>query len=595
MRLAISLVALTYLVVLPALAGDRTATSGIAWEQWSADVFRRAKQEKKFVLLDLEAVWCHWCHVMDRRTYQDPAVVKLIKSKYIPVRVDQDARPDLSNRYEDYGWPATVVFNASGGEIVKRAGYIKPDEMASMLRAIIEDPTPGPSVQPRKTPTYARDAFLAASLRKELQGRHVAGYDSKYGGWGRIHKFLDWDSVEYCMVRAKAGDARAEKMAKETLAAQLKLIDPVWGGVYQYSGDGDWDHPHFEKIMQMQAENMRVYAQAYMLWNDSKYLQAARDVHRYLKAFLTSPDGAFYTSQDADLIKGKHSADYFSLSDHQRRRQGIPAVDRHVYARENGWAINGLAALYAASGDSRYLDQARRAAEWIVKHRSYPGGGFRHDRKDAAGPYLGDSLAMGRAFLGLYAATADRYWLVRAEQAADFVARHFQAGGGAAGFATADSSAGGVHKPAPQLDENVALARFANLLYHYSGKQQYKRMSEQAMRYLSTAEIARQRKVLVAGILLADMELTSDPAHVTIVGRKEDPLARALFLAAMRYPLAYKRVEWWDKKEGPLPNMGIEFPQLKTAAAFACANGRCSLPVFNPEAVRAMVDRLNRS
>jgi uncharacterized protein len=144
-------------------------------------------------------------------------------------------------------------------------------------------------------------------------------------------------------------------MARETLDAQRKLIDPVWGGVYQYSTDGDWDHPRFEKIMQMQAENLRIYAQAYTVWKDPAYLQAARQIRDYLRNFLTSPDGAFYTSQDADLVPGEHSGEYFALNDNERRRRGIPRVDQQIYARENGWAINALATLYAVTGDTADL------------------------------------------------------------------------------------------------------------------------------------------------------------------------------------------------------------------------------------------------
>src|SRR5271168_3687275 len=81
----------------------------LTWTSWSDAVFVQAKQEHKFVLLDLEAVWCHWCHVMDTTTYRDPKVIALLQSKYLLVKVDQDSRPDLSNRYEEYGWPATIV------------------------------------------------------------------------------------------------------------------------------------------------------------------------------------------------------------------------------------------------------------------------------------------------------------------------------------------------------------------------------------------------------------------------------------------------------------------------------------------------------
>jgi uncharacterized protein YyaL (SSP411 family) len=146
-----------------------------------------------------------------------------------------------------------------------------------------------------------------------------------------VQKFLDWDIVEYCMDESMRGDREFERRARETLDAQRQLIDPVWGGVYQYSTDGDWKHPHFEKIMQMQAENLRSYAQAYALWKEPSYLEAAKKICDYLRNFLTSPDGAFYTSQDADLVQGEHSAGYFALSDATRRKRGIPA-STSVYA-----------------------------------------------------------------------------------------------------------------------------------------------------------------------------------------------------------------------------------------------------------------------
>src|SRR4051812_13176966 len=77
----------------------------INWQPWTDQVFERAKEEHKFVILDLEAVWCHWCHVMDEKTYSNPTVANLLDAKYIALRVDQDSRPDLSNKYEDFGWP----------------------------------------------------------------------------------------------------------------------------------------------------------------------------------------------------------------------------------------------------------------------------------------------------------------------------------------------------------------------------------------------------------------------------------------------------------------------------------------------------------
>ena len=573
------------------------APAAIAWEEWSEAVFERARRENRFVLLDLEAVWCHWCHVMDETTYQDPEVVALIRSRYIAVKVDQDARPDLSNRYEDYGWPATIVFDPRGGEIIKRSGYIPPRQMASVLQAILDDPTPGPSVVPEPQLEYAAAAGLDPALRRKLLDEHIAHYDFEKGGWGFGHKFLDADSAEFAMLRAQRGDAQAERMARQTLQAQLALLDPEWGGVYQYSTGGDWKEPHFEKIMSMQAENLRIYSLAYALWGDPSHRRAAEQIQRYLQAFLTSPAGAFYTSQDADLVPGQHSSEYFTLVDAERRRRGIPRVDTHIYARENGWVIQALVQLYGATGQADALSQALRSARWILEQRGLPGGGFRHDAAFVAGPYLGDTLAMGRAFLSLYVATAERVWLGRAEAAAGFIAKNFAAGSGpAVGFITAAPApqAGALlATPKPQRDENIAMARFANLLHHYTGKAWYRELAARAMRYLATPAIAQRRPT--AGVLLAGEELATSPTHVTVVGRKDDLQARALFQAALAYPAAYKRVDWWDRREGPLPHAEVEYPQLARAAAFACSDRRCSLPAFEPDQIRVRVDQLQRS
>ncbi|MGA2810973.1 MAG: DUF255 domain-containing protein [Candidatus Acidiferrum sp.] len=572
----------------PAATGIANGSTPIHWLAWNDLVFAQAKREHRFVLLDLEAVWCHWCHVMDETTYRDPEVRRLVQARYLAVKVDQDSRPDLSNRYEDYGWPATVVFAADGSEIVKRQGYLEPGQFASILQAIIDDPTPGPSVQPDVPIAYPSNPLLPEKLRDELRANYLAGYDTKQGAWGDDFKFMDWDSVEYALDNAAHGDAQAEKMARQTLTAQLNLLDPAWGGVYQYSTGGVWTKPHFEKIMSMQAEDMRIYAQAYALFDDPAYLHAAQAIAKFLSVFLLSPAGSFYTSQDADVIEGRHSAEYFQLNDVERRKQGIPRIDKHSYARENGWAIAGLAALYGASGEKRYLEQATRAAGWVLQNRSSPNGGFRHDAKDAAGPYLGDNVAMARAFVALYGVTGDRRWLASAEKTMAYVDETFK---GPVGYLTAAHATDNNSQPHPQRDENVTVARTANLLFHFTARPVYKSMTDQAMRYLAAPEIAR--RLPAASVLLVDYEVVRPPLHLTIVGPKDDLVAQALFQSALRYPAPYKRLEWWDVREGALPNPDVQYPQLKTSAAFVCTQRVCSPPIFKPEDVPAKVDRLS--
>jgi uncharacterized protein YyaL (SSP411 family) len=362
----------------------------------------------------------------------------------------------------------------------------------------------------------------------------------------------------------------------------------VWGGVDQYSINGDWDHPHYEKIMPFQAENMRIFAMAASLWHEPRWLDPARKIHGYLKSFLTSPDGAFYTSQDADATPGQQGEAYFALDDAGRRKLGIPRVDRHMYARENGLAITGLAALNGASGDASSLADARRAAEWVLAHRALPGGGFRHDEANAAGPYLADTLEMGRAFLALYTVTAERPWLDRAEAAAEFIDAKFHT---QPGFATAASSPSSPLPPKAEVDENVTLARFANMLAHYTGKSEFQAMAGHAMQYLASPAVVKEQGYSVAGILLANRELNAEPAHVTIVGGKDDPAGRALFATALRDAPPYTRIEWYDQREGPLRNSDVEYPALPVAAAFLCTTGACSSPANTPEALARKLSR----
>ena len=137
-RIAPALVYALLLIASPARSASNEPDL-IDWQSWSPEIFEQAARENKIVLLNLEAVWCHWCHVMDQKTYSDETVATVIRKHFIPVKVDHDARPDLAARYRDYGWPATIFLNGAGDDIVKRAGYIAPQLFAKLLLAIVDD------------------------------------------------------------------------------------------------------------------------------------------------------------------------------------------------------------------------------------------------------------------------------------------------------------------------------------------------------------------------------------------------------------------------------------------------------------------------
>ena len=594
-QLRLTLPALFGLAFLAAItAGPKSAAAGqITWRDWDPALFDQAKAEHRYVLLDLEAVWCHWCHVMADTTYADPAVIADINAHYIAVRVDQDAHPDISLRYEDWGWPATIVFAPDKTEIVKLRGYRNPLQFEKILQAILADPSPVDyGAVPAESP-LSPAASLPAPLAHSIEAAYAKFYDPTNGGWGTFNKFIDDDAMGYALALSLAGDKQAGVMARQTLDAALNLIDPVWGGAYQYSDKVNWKSPHFEKIMSIQASYLRLYSLASERWPDAGYGKAADALYGYLTNFLLAQEGAFYTSQDADLSAAVTGHDYYPLSDGARRKLGLPALDRNIYARENGWAISALAAYYDASGNERALAAAVRAARWIEANRRREDGGFDHGG-DGRGPFLGDDLAMAQAYLDLYRSTADRAWLASSRRTMDDLLKRFGDPATGGFFAEAPQADALLGKPVKSMEENVGVVRLANLLFRYTGDETYRKAAETGLGYLASSAVT-QRYAFLPGVLLAARELASEPAHVTVIGSRGDGAAAALFAAARRYPAAYLRAEWWDPAEGPLPNPDVAYPQLSQSAGFACANGICSLPAFDAGGLTTAMDRLNRA
>jgi uncharacterized protein YyaL (SSP411 family) len=198
---------------------------------------------------------------------------------------------------------------------------------------------------------------------------------------------------------------------------------------------------------------------------------------------------------------------------------------------------------------------------------------------------------MGQAFLDLYAATGKRDWLNNAAKAGDFITANFRdETGGFFTSKTAEAKTGVFAKPAKLMDDQIQVARFMNLLTRYFGSDKYKEQAAHAMRYLSGASAEMMRPL--PGVLLADEENAVEPTHMTIVGHKDDPRARELHASARAFPARYKRLEWLDLREGPLPNPDVEYPDLGQAAAFACSNRICSYPSFTSVELQATVKQM---
>lgn len=546
------------------------------WSEWNDATFARAAREKKFVIVSLQSWWCRWCHVMNRETWANAEVRGLLKDKFIPVYLDQDSRPDISQRYERWGWPATIIFAPDGTEIVKLRGFYSPQFFMPILTATIEDPSPVNYPDPGGA---ERERTLATGLsnaqRDEILAFIDQAWDEENAGWSKS-KFVDGPMLTWALQRARQSDAKNEVRIKRVLTLMAaNMVDKTTGAMNQVNLKPDWSEPAREYPMFAQEAGLSAYARAWVMYGDPAYRQAADRIFGFLKNTLAAPGGGFYAS--------------LGMS------EGEPGVDRRLYARETAQAVSGLLAYYDATGIAEARDLAASGLRWALANRALPGGGFRHAEQDKGGPYLADNVEMAKALLALHRSTGEREWLVQAQATADFMARTFIDPATGGFIASASPDAKQITKPIKQREDNVSAVRMFSLLSSYTGAARYREIAEAGMGYLTSPAVLDAFGFL-PDVLLAEDELRNEPVHVTIVGAKNDPRSGALYRAALAYPLVNKRAEWWDKREGNLPNADVDYPDFPDGpAAFACTSTFCSYPVTEPAAISAQLDSLKRA
>ncbi len=485
----------------------------LAWSSLSAATFARAKAERRIVLIDGSAEWCHWCHVMDATTYRDPEVRKILAARFLPVKVDIDAQPDFEERYHDWGWPATVLMTPDAEEIGKYKGYMPPARFLEILQAAVATPGGGEAATGKTTAMQAgplteeQVTDVATSTQRTLD----ALWDPKQGSWGDVQKVpLYWDNA-WALERARMGNEGDRKRALFTLDQQRKIIDPVWGGICQYSTDGDWLHPHYEKLAAYQAGAVDNYATAFVLTGDAQWLRTAGLVRGFVDRFMTSPEGGFYATMDADLNAhdpGKpflSGHEYYAKSDSERRALGIPRVDANEYGRENGLVVAAYVTLGMASHDPTAIATAERAAKRILSTHATRGGGItRAASDDARVLYLADNAAFGYALARLYEATRAPAYLDAATRVAEFLVRDLGDPGGGFFSSTPDPSAVGVlaarRKP---FEDNVMAVRFLARLARLASTDTYRGVIGRALAVEATRDAIADRGRMVGDLLLA--------------------------------------------------------------------------------------------
>ncbi len=311
----------------------------IRWHEWGEQAFATAEREGKPVLLDIGAVWCHWCHVMDRESYESAETAAIINREFIAVKIDRDERPDVDSRYQlavsaisgTGGWPLTV-FLTPDGKPFYGGTYFPPEDrygrpsFQKILLAISE------AYRERRDEVLkSADEFMHmlhhaegfAGRQGELSPRivgvmvqsAVAIFDDKNGGFGGAPKFPHASAIDLLLDwYARTREERVATAITTTLTKMSKggMYDQLGGGFHRYSVDERWIVPHFEKMSYDNSELLKNYVHAYQVLGYEHYLRVAGDIVRWMDEWLTDRErGGFYGSQDAD-INLDDDGDYFT-------------------------------------------------------------------------------------------------------------------------------------------------------------------------------------------------------------------------------------------------------------------------------------------
>jgi len=318
----------------------------VQWREWGEEAFAAAQNDDKPILLDIGAVWCHWCHVMDRESYDDPEIAKIINDNFVAVKVDRDERPDIDSRYQaavsavsgQGGWPLTG-FLTSDGRPFFGGTYFPPGEQhgrPSFRRVLLSIATAyrekrGDALEQAEKVVSAisradslngQDADFSPAVITAIVESALEAYDARNGGFGHAPKFPHPAALDLIIDHAsRHKDERAKDLYVNTLERMARggVYDQLAGGFHRYSVDERWVVPHFEKMAYDNSELLKNYVHAFQATGNTFFADVAKDIIRWMDEWLSDREmGGFYASQDADDSMDD-DGDYFTWTREEAR------------------------------------------------------------------------------------------------------------------------------------------------------------------------------------------------------------------------------------------------------------------------------------
>jgi uncharacterized protein YyaL (SSP411 family) len=649
----------------------------VDWWPWGPAALAEAQRADKPILLSVGYAACHWCHVMAHESFEDDATARVMNELFVNIKVDREERPDIDQIYmsalhhlgEQGGWPLTMFLTPAGEPVwggtyfPKTARFGRPSfvdvlrEVARLFRedrASIDHNRHALMEQLAKAARPAGQVTIAARELDQAATALARAFDPVNGGLRGAPKFPQCSMLE-TLWRAgtRTGDARFFETVELTLArmADGGIYDHLGGGFSRYSVDDQWLVPHFEKMLYDNAQLLELLALAAARSGSALYAARARETVGWLAHEMTTHEGAFAASLDADSegeegkfyvwspdeivqVLGKDDADLFArhydvtpegnfeghtiLNRLQRtptddatetrlaalrekllaRRAGRvrPGLDDKVLADWNGLMIAGLVNAGLALGEPGWIASARRAFD-VIADQMTRGGRLGHSWRDGRLLFPGlssDFAAMIRAALALHEATGEPSFLDRAVAWQGALDHHYADPHGGGYFLTADDAEGLVVRPKSTTDDalpnpNGLAAQNLVRLAALTGHGQWRHQADALFDALLPAAAENLYGHLS---LLNALDLRLRAAEIVVTG--EGPRADALVAAALRLPFVARIVV-----RAPVPEAlpaghpaRAKIASAPDGAAFVCVGETCSLPVTEPDRIAATASHL---
>jgi uncharacterized protein YyaL (SSP411 family) len=311
----------------------------VDWHEWGEEAFAHARAEGKPILLDIGAVWCHWCHVIDRESYENPEIAAMINQFYVPVKVDRDERPDVDSRYQSAisaicgqgGWPLTAFLTPDGKPFFGGTYFPPEDAMGrpgfKRILLGIAEAFKARRAEVDSSAKALEEAVAKAEVFHTARGEFDAGvvdsvvesalhlFDEAHGGFGSAPKFPHASAIDLLLERYQSSrDPRLLHVVERSLTGMAEggVYDQLAGGFHRYSVDERWCVPHFEKMTYDNSELLKNFLHGYQVTRRPLFRETAEGIIEWVGAVLSDRErGGFYGSQDADQTLND-DGDYFT-------------------------------------------------------------------------------------------------------------------------------------------------------------------------------------------------------------------------------------------------------------------------------------------